>query len=120
VGFVGLGQYFSECFGFPCPFLFHELFHTHHHHPRAGTVGLTSGRRRTQWIQSHLTSRIDNKQTDCNVAVCLSYATDIICIHVQVDTVVSAFELIDVYTLERRTENGSLQNEILRFFIFVL
>jgi hypothetical protein len=37
VGFVvdkvAPGQVFSEYFGFPCQFSFHQLFHSHHHHP---------------------------------------------------------------------------------------
>jgi hypothetical protein len=37
VGFVvdkvALGQVFSEYFGFPCQFSFHQLPHNHHHHP---------------------------------------------------------------------------------------
>jgi hypothetical protein len=46
VGFVAdkvaLGQVFSEYFGFPCPFSFHLLFHTHHPiSTEAGTVGQT-------------------------------------------------------------------------------
>jgi hypothetical protein len=35
VGFVvdkvALGQVFSEYFGFPCQFSFHQLLHNHHH-----------------------------------------------------------------------------------------
>jgi hypothetical protein len=35
VGFVvdrvALGQVFSEYFGFPCQYLFHQLLHNHHH-----------------------------------------------------------------------------------------
>jgi hypothetical protein len=39
---VALGHIFSEYFGFPCQFLFHSLFHTHHHlSSGAGTVGQT-------------------------------------------------------------------------------
>jgi uncharacterized membrane protein len=46
VGFVvdgvGLGQVFSEYFGFPCQFLFHQLLHNHHHlSSGAGTIGQT-------------------------------------------------------------------------------
>jgi hypothetical protein len=29
---VALGQVFSEYFGFPCQFLFHQILH-HHNHP---------------------------------------------------------------------------------------
>jgi hypothetical protein len=40
VGKVALGQVFSEYFGFPCQFSFHQLLHTHHHlSSGAGTVG---------------------------------------------------------------------------------
>jgi hypothetical protein len=28
---VTLGQVFSEYFGFPCQFSFHQLLHVHHH-----------------------------------------------------------------------------------------
>jgi hypothetical protein len=28
---VALGQVFSEYFGFPCHFSFHQLLHNHHH-----------------------------------------------------------------------------------------
>jgi hypothetical protein len=42
VGFVvdkaALGQVFSEYYGFPCQFSFHQLFHTHLS-PGAGTLG---------------------------------------------------------------------------------
>jgi hypothetical protein len=46
VGFVAdkvaLGQVFSEYFGFPCQFVFHRLFHSHHHlSSGAGAVGQT-------------------------------------------------------------------------------
>jgi hypothetical protein len=36
---VALGQVFSEYFGFPCPFSFHRLLHTHHLSSVAGTIG---------------------------------------------------------------------------------
>jgi hypothetical protein len=37
---VALGQVFSEYFGFPCQFSFHQLLHTHHHLlAGAGTIG---------------------------------------------------------------------------------
>jgi hypothetical protein len=43
VGFVvgkeALGQVFSEHFGFPCQFSFHQLLHTHHLSSEAGTMG---------------------------------------------------------------------------------
>jgi hypothetical protein len=41
---VGLGQVFSEYFGFPYQFSFHRVLHTHHHHllsSGAGTLGQT-------------------------------------------------------------------------------
>jgi hypothetical protein len=39
---VELGQVFSEYFGFPCQFAFHQLLHNHHHlSSGAGTVGQT-------------------------------------------------------------------------------
>jgi hypothetical protein len=39
VGKVELGQVFSEYFGFPYQFLFHQLFHIHHHlSSGAGTI----------------------------------------------------------------------------------
>jgi hypothetical protein len=38
---VALGHVFSEYFGFPCPFSFHRLLHTHHLSSGAGTVGQT-------------------------------------------------------------------------------
>jgi hypothetical protein len=36
---VALGQVFSEYFGFPCEFSFHQLFHTRHLSSGAGTIG---------------------------------------------------------------------------------
>jgi hypothetical protein len=37
---VALGQVFSEYFGFPCQFLFHQLLHIYHHlSSGAGTIG---------------------------------------------------------------------------------
>jgi hypothetical protein len=43
VGFVvdkvALGQVFSEYFGFPCQFSFHQLLLTHHLSPGAGIIG---------------------------------------------------------------------------------
>jgi hypothetical protein len=37
---VALGQVFSEYFGFPCQFSFHQLLHTHNHlSSGAGTIG---------------------------------------------------------------------------------
>jgi hypothetical protein len=38
---VALGQVFSEYFGFPFQFSFHQLLHIHHHHLSlgAGTTG---------------------------------------------------------------------------------
>jgi hypothetical protein len=43
VGFVvdevSLAQVFSEYFGFPCQFSFHQLLHTHHLSSGAGTIG---------------------------------------------------------------------------------
>jgi hypothetical protein len=45
VGFVAdkvaLGQIFSEYFGFPCQFAFHQLLHNSHHHfsSEAGKIG---------------------------------------------------------------------------------
>jgi hypothetical protein len=38
---VALWQVFSEFFGFPCRFSFHQLLHIHHHHlsSGAGTIG---------------------------------------------------------------------------------
>jgi hypothetical protein len=37
---VALGQVFSECFGFPCQFSFHQLLHNHPHlSSGAGTIG---------------------------------------------------------------------------------
>jgi hypothetical protein len=36
---VALGQVFSEYFGFPCQFSFHQLFHNHHISSGAGTIG---------------------------------------------------------------------------------
>jgi hypothetical protein len=37
---VALGQVFSECFGFPCQSLFHQLLHNHPHlSSGAGTIG---------------------------------------------------------------------------------
>jgi hypothetical protein len=47
VGFVvdkvELGQVFSQYFGFPCQFEFHQLLHNHHHHlsSGAGTIDET-------------------------------------------------------------------------------
>jgi hypothetical protein len=45
VGFVVdkvvLRQVFSENCGFPCPFSFHRLLHTHHLSSGAGTIGQT-------------------------------------------------------------------------------
>jgi hypothetical protein len=46
VGFVvdkvAMGQDFSEYFGFPCQFSFHQLLHSHHHlSPGAGTIDET-------------------------------------------------------------------------------
>jgi hypothetical protein len=42
VGFVvdkvALGQVFSEYFGFPCQFSFHQILH-HHNHPGQATIG---------------------------------------------------------------------------------
>jgi hypothetical protein len=38
VGKVALGQVFSEYFGFPCQFSFHQVFHTYHH-PNSSGVG---------------------------------------------------------------------------------
>jgi hypothetical protein len=36
---VVLGQVFSECCGFPCQSLFHQLLNSHHHLPfGAGTI----------------------------------------------------------------------------------
>jgi hypothetical protein len=45
---VALGQVFSEYFGFPCHFSFHQLLNTHHLSTGAGAIGqlvadLTSG-----------------------------------------------------------------------------
>jgi hypothetical protein len=36
---VALGQVFSEYFGFPCQFLFHQLLHNHHLSSGVGTIG---------------------------------------------------------------------------------
>jgi hypothetical protein len=36
---VALGQVFSEYFGFPCQFSFHQLLHIHYLLSGAGTVG---------------------------------------------------------------------------------
>jgi hypothetical protein len=36
---VGLGQVFSEYFGFPCQFSFHRLLHTHQLPSGAGRIG---------------------------------------------------------------------------------
>jgi hypothetical protein len=37
---VALGQVFSEYFGFPCQFSFHQFLHNHHHlSSGAGTIG---------------------------------------------------------------------------------
>jgi hypothetical protein len=36
---VALWQVFSEYFGFPCQFSFHQLIHIHHLSSRAGTIG---------------------------------------------------------------------------------
>jgi hypothetical protein len=36
---VALEQVFSEYFGFPCQFSFHQLLHTHHLSSRAGKIG---------------------------------------------------------------------------------
>jgi hypothetical protein len=37
---VMLGQVFSENFGFPCQFSFHQFLHNHHHlSSGAGTIG---------------------------------------------------------------------------------
>jgi hypothetical protein len=33
------GWFFSEYFGFPCKFLFHQMFHTRHLSSGAGTIG---------------------------------------------------------------------------------
>jgi hypothetical protein len=38
-GQSGIGQVFSEYFGFPCQFSFHRLLHIHHLSSRAGTIG---------------------------------------------------------------------------------
>jgi hypothetical protein len=36
---VAVGQVFTEYFGFPCQFSFHQLLHTHHLSSGAGTIG---------------------------------------------------------------------------------
>jgi hypothetical protein len=36
---VALGQIFSEYFGFPCQFSFHQLLYTHNQSSRVGTIG---------------------------------------------------------------------------------
>jgi hypothetical protein len=36
---MALGQVFTEYFGFPCQFSFHQLFHTYHLSSGAGTIG---------------------------------------------------------------------------------
>jgi hypothetical protein len=36
---VALGQVFSEYFGFPCQFSFHQMLHTDHLSSEAGTIG---------------------------------------------------------------------------------
>jgi hypothetical protein len=39
---VALEKVFTEYFGFPCQFSFHQLLHTHHHAlSGAGTIGET-------------------------------------------------------------------------------
>jgi hypothetical protein len=72
VGFVvakvALGQVFSEYFRFPCQFSFHQIPHSHCHHPPANLPGLqnrpNSGQH-TKWTQSHQLKEIKKKVQVC-------------------------------------------------------
>jgi hypothetical protein len=57
---VTLGQVFSNCFGFPCQFSFHEMLHA------VVSSGAATADQHTKWTQSHPTPRDkmnSNKQT---------------------------------------------------------
>jgi hypothetical protein len=65
---MALGQVFSEYFGFPCQFSFHQLLHNHPH-LSFGAVQYARSGRSTWWRKSHPTKK--NSKITCHMTIIL-------------------------------------------------